>query len=550
MSTASSSPRDEPEETLPQPTGGPPPAPEGIPNDAEASAPHATRLADPDETEALERRRADLIRRHGRGLRRHAARGALVNTTFMIALSGLSFIRGFVLAHFLTRADYGVWGILAVSLGTLLWLKQVGIGDKYIQQDEDDQELAFQKAFTLELMFSGIFMVLLAAALPLFAILYNQWKLVPPGLVILLLLPANALQAPLWVYYRNMDFVRQRTLQAVEPVVGFVVALVVAAAGAGYWALAAGVLAGAWSSAVVAVIASPYKLRLRYDKGTLRSYASFSWPLFVANGSGLVIAQSAVIASNAKLGLAAVGVIALASNITVFTERVDGLITGTLYPAICAVRHRAKLLKESFIKSNRLALIWAMPFGVGLSLFCGDLVHYGLGDKWHPAVTLLQVYGAIAAIGHIGFNWDAYMRATGQTRPLAVAAAASMFTFVVFGIPLLLLYGLPGLAAGVALQTAANMVCRAYYLSKLFEGFDYLRHAMRAILPTVPAAAAVLLMRVVESGERTLAIAALELAVYCGLTVLATWWMERALLREALAYIRRRRGAPAPAAAS
>ena len=37
-----------------------------------------------------------------------------------------------------------------MSLGTLVWLKQVGIGDKYIQQDEGDQERAFQKAFTLE----------------------------------------------------------------------------------------------------------------------------------------------------------------------------------------------------------------------------------------------------------------------------------------------------------------------------------------------------------------------------------------------------------------
>ena len=47
--------------------------------------------------------------------------------------------------------EYGVWGILVAALGTLLWLKQVGIGDKYVQQEDDDQELAFQQAFTLEL---------------------------------------------------------------------------------------------------------------------------------------------------------------------------------------------------------------------------------------------------------------------------------------------------------------------------------------------------------------------------------------------------------------
>lgn len=534
-------------------TEGEPPVPtlphvEELTTEAEVTGPVSS-LPEPGAAEKARTssRREQLRQRHGRGLREHAARGTLVNTAFMTFLSLLGFVRGFVLAHFLTREDYGVWGILVVSLGTVLWLKQVGIGDKYIQQDEEDQELAFQKAFTLELVINLIFMVVLLVLLPVFALVYNQWKLVPPGLVILLLLPAGALQAPFWVFYRNMDFVRQRLLQSIDPVLGFVVALAMAIGGLGYWALAGGVLVGAWTSAIVAMVSSPYKLRLRYDRGTLRSYSSFSWPLFFANGSSLVIAQAAVIASNAKLGLGAVGVIALASNITTFTQRVDGLVTGTLYPAICAVRDQLQLLKESFIKSNRLALMWAVPFGTALTLFCGDLVHFALGDKWRPAVTLLRVYGVNAGLGHIAFNWDAYMRATGRTRPIAVASVAAMLSFVILGLPLLFRFGLSGLAAGVAIQTAAHVACRAYYLRKLFHGFDYLRHAARAILPSVPAVGIVLAMRVLESGQRTLLVASAELAVYIVATIGATWVGERKLLIEAVGYVRGRRAEAASA---
>src|SRR5439155_252876 len=125
----------------------------------------------------------------------------------------------------------------------------------------------------------------------------------------------------------------------------------------------------------------------------------------------------------------------------------------------------------------------------------------------------------------------AYMRATGRTRPLAVAGAASMITFVVLGLPLLVAYGLPGLAAGIALQVAANLVCRAYYLRKLFHGFDYLRHAARAIVPTIPAVAAVLAMRALESGQRTLGMAAAELGVYLAVTAAATWCAEHGVQR-------------------
>ena len=71
-------------------------------------------------------------RPHG-ALRRLTARGTLVNGVFLAFLSLLNLVRSFILAHELTREDYGIWGVILISLGTLLWLKQAGIGDKYIQ---------------------------------------------------------------------------------------------------------------------------------------------------------------------------------------------------------------------------------------------------------------------------------------------------------------------------------------------------------------------------------------------------------------------------------
>ena len=507
-------------------------------------------LADglPEQSEELQRNapqsRFDL---RGRSLRQFAARGTLINTAFMIGLSLLGFARGFILAIFLSREDYGVWGVLAVSLGTLLWLKQLGVGDKFIQQDEPDQEKAFQKAFTFELATNAIFIGILAAALPIVCIIYGEWELFAPGMfIVLLILPSGTLRAPLWIFYRRMEFLKQRALQAIDPVVAFVVSIGMAIAGFGYWALVGGMFAGAWCAAIGAVAFSPYKLRLRWDKGTLKEYWSFSWPLFVQGGSSMVIAQSAVFATEAHLGLAGAGAVALASTITQLTHRVDSLVTGTLYPAICAVQDRLDLLYESFVKTNRLALMWAVPFGFGLALFCGDLVTYVIGEKWRPAVELLQIYGIVAGIGHIGFNWDAYFRARADTKPMATASVAAMITFVAT-LPLLFIYDLRGLAMGVALQAAAHVAVRAYYLRRLFDGFAYLGHASRAILPTVPALGLVLGMRLMESDDRTFAMVAAEIAVYSAVTIVATWWLEKSLLREMLGYLRVRRAASAAA---
>jgi O-antigen/teichoic acid export membrane protein len=269
----------------------------------------------------------------------------------------------------------------------------------------------------------------------------------------------------------------------------------------------------------------------------IKGYWSFSAPLLVGAGATFVMAWSGVIAAKLELGVAAVGAIALADNIASFSERVDDLVTGALYPAVCAVKDRTELLYESFVKSNRLALMWAVPFGIGIALFCSDVVRFGIGERWRPAVIVLQLYGITAAIGHIGFNWTAYFRALGQTRPIAMQSLVAAAVFLATGIPLLLAIGLGGFAIGIALQGLATVILRAYYLQRLFLGFGFLKHAIRSFLPTVPAAGAVLLMRAVEPGGRTLAIALAELLAYVLVTLIATWYFEESLLREAAGHV-------------
>ena|SRR5437588_217666 len=478
-------------------------------------------------------------------LRTRVARGTLINTAFTVGIGLLGLLKGFILAGFLSPADYGLWGILIVSLSTLLWLKQVGIGDKFIQQDELDQEKAFQKAFTLELALTGVCVLMIAAATPLLVLIYGLPEMIPPIAVLSLTLLVSVFQAPLWVYYRKMDFARQRSLAAVDPLVGFAVSVALAAMGAGYWAFVGGIAAGTCAASLVAVASSPFKMRLRYERRSLRSYWSFSAPLMVGGAAGFASAWVAVLAAKIHLGVAAVGVIALAANISQFTDRVDQLITGSLYPAICAVKDRTSLLYESLVKSNRLALMWAVPFGVGVTLFCADLINFALGARWRGAITVLQVYGIAAALNHVGFNWTAYMRALGRTRLIAAESVAAASVFIVSAVPLMALFGLAGFAVAVGLQGVAAFVLRAFYLQRIFPGFDFLRHAARSFLPTLPAATVVLVARALESGTRTLGIAVGELAVYLLVTALTTWYLEGGLLREAAGYLLGRRTAAA-----
>jgi O-antigen/teichoic acid export membrane protein len=472
-------------------------------------------------------------------LRQRVARGTLVNAVFNVGLQLLGFFKGFIVAGFLTASEYGVWGLLVISLGTLLWLAQLGIDDKYVQQDHPDQEKAFQLAFTLQCMLAALFMVILAVGVPLFAIAYDKPEIIAPGLVLTLAMPTAALDTPLWVYYRRMNFLKQRRLALWDPIVAFFVTIALAVAGAGYWALVLGTLLGAWAGAIVAVRSSPYKLKLYYEKGTLREYATFSWPILIQNASGVLVAQLPIIFVQRHVGTAAVGAITLAGTISLYANRVDSIVTQALYPAIARVKDKPHLLFEAFTKSNRLALMWGVPCGVGIALFADDIVHYVLGDKWAFAIPVIQIMALAAGFNQFGFNWGAFYKAQNRTRPIAVAGVTMMVAVMALAIPLTYSDGVRGYAWGMALATGILILMRCFWLARLFPTVALFSHAARAMWPTVPATAAVLAIRAADGGPRSAGTAAGEAALFVILLGIGVFFAERNLMREVLGYLRR-----------
>lgn len=477
------------------------------------------------------------------GLRRRAARGSVINAAWLAAVSSLTLVKGVVVAAFLGTQAFGLWGLLTISFGTLFALAAVGLDEKYIQQDHQDQQAAFEIAFTLQTMLCGLFLVVGLIGIPLFSLLYDEPKILVPGLLLSLAFPLVALQTPVWVFYRRMDFLRQRILQSFEPVVSFFVTTGLAIGGLGLWALVIGTLAGSLVAAVVVVLNSPYKLRFRYEAGAIAEYARFSWPLLFGSLTAVLTLQIPIVVASRSLGVAAIGVITLATTISSYAKRVDDIVTQALYPAICAAKNRTEVLFETFSKSNRLALLWGFPCGIALALFGGDGIRLVLGEQWLPAVPVVQVFGVIAAIDQVAFNWTAFAMARGETRPIAIAGVVLFVVVTASGVPMLLTYGVVGFAYAMGAGTLAVMAVRIIYLAKLFPAFRILSHVSRAVLPTVPAAVLLLGERTLVGGDRTPTRVVAEVVAYSALVALGTMVAERALLREAVGYLRR---APAP----
>ena len=190
---------------------------------------------------------------------------------------------------------------------------------------------------------------------------------------------------------------------------------------------------------------------------------------------------------------------------------------------ICAVKDRAELLQEAFLKSNRMGMLWAAPTGLGIFLFAPDLVHFVIGSRWDEAIPVIQAFGLVAVFNQIAFNWSAFFRAIGDTKPMAVGAAAMAVGVTAIAVPLLAIHGLVGFAVGMAVANAGLVAVRVGYLTRIVPLGPMVLNVARGMLPAIAAFAVTGAVRLATwGGERTELQAAAEVALFLALSLAIT----------------------------
>ena len=236
-------------------------------------------------------------------------------------------------------------------------------------------------------------------------------------------------------------------------------------------------------------------------------------------------------------------------TLTRYADRVDRILTSTIYPAICAVQDRPATLAELWTKSNRLGLVWVMPFCAGLVLFAPDLVEFVLGDEWEPAVGLLQGMAVAAGLQQLGYNWFSFYRAANNPRPQAVESVVMVGSFLLLAVPGLFAWGFDGFVGGRIAGVLLMLAVRRHYVRELLPGARLGRLAARSLAPVLGAVACVVAARLLSWGDRDAVQAAAELVLFVAATTALTWTFERGLLRETSGYLRRApTSAPVPTA--
>lgn len=222
------------------------------------------------------------------------------------------------------------------------------------------------------------------------------------------LVPVMALGLPLRgsalvpeaLFQREMDFKSLAIRTNVATLIGGVVGVVLAFAGAGAWALAAQALATDLADSVAIWTMTKYRPRLQFERSATRDILRQASGTSVAGIANFGRQRFDLLIVGVVFGAAPAGLYRLATR---FTDLVLELtmrgIQGVSLPELARLQSTPDKLRKRFLEIIRLTSIMALPLLGILAAVAPEAVGL-LGDKWKPAAVPLAIL-CIATAGQL-----------------------------------------------------------------------------------------------------------------------------------------------------
>jgi O-antigen/teichoic acid export membrane protein len=364
-----------------------------------------------------------------------------------------SVVASIVLAHLLTPHEFGIAGMALVFTGIGVAFGDLALSAALIQRHElreEDRSTAFWTNAA-----AGTLLMLLGIAMsPLVADFFNQPSVAPlfaATSVVFLLWALCSTQSALLT--REMNFRPLEIRGMVAGVAGAAAAIGLGFAGAGAWALVGQAIVQAGASLVLLWTFATWRPKFIYSRASLRSLGSYSGKTLGSQMMGYFVNNVDNLLVGRFLGSVALGLYSVAYN-TMFlpVSRISTPLQQVLFSAFSKIQHEPKRLAEAWSRGNEVITAVNVPAFLGMAVIAPDFVPVVLGQKWEPAVPVLQ-WLSLAGVGTTlqTLNWS-----TTQ----AMGKPGVMLRFRLFSTPLTVLGFVIGLHWGVVGVAASFAITR------------------------------------------------------------------------------------------
>jgi O-antigen/teichoic acid export membrane protein len=454
-------------------------------------------------------------------LRHRAIKGVLWNFAQTLSQRGIGMLVTLLLARFLAPADFGLMAMLAVFLAVATSLMDSGFREALIQKSEVT-DTDYATALWANVALGAVAYLALFVCAPLVAGFYAEPRLVALLRVAGLIVPCTSVQVTtIAALSRQLDFRAQLMATVPASLISGGVAVALAYAGAGAWALVVQMLLAAVITSVLLLWKRHWLRNRVFDRRSFGQMFRFGRNMFAAGLLEIVFSNAYVVVIAKLFSASIAGYFFFAQRIRdlVLNQLVASIQTVT-YPAFVSIGADDARMKQGYRKLVRITTFVLFPTVLILAALAEPLFEALLPATWWPAALYLQLSclaGVLYPLHAVNLNVlkvkgrsDVFLGIEIVKKAMLVAVLAVSLRFGIMGV----LWG----------QVAVSVVSYGpnSYFTKRFIGYslwEQLGDVLPALLLALAAAAAALAAGSLVQGPaimKTGAGAALALALYLG----------------------------------
>lgn len=325
-----------------------------------------------------------------------------------------------ILARLLVPADFGLMALVAAALAILMLFADLGLSSALIHFPRPDRR-TLSTLYWLNLAASLGLMVLFGLLAWPLARLYQQPALAPVILAMSLAFPLSALgQQFRTLAEKELRFAVLARIEVAAALLGFSTAIMLAAAGAGVYALVAAPLVSVGCSSVLAwlFLSKDSRPGPHFNPGGATAFIRFgAYRLGEALWSNLRM-QADVFIGGLFVGPAAMGAYAVPRDLSlrVANTVVNPVVTRVGLPVMAKVQGDLAALKYVYLQTLRMTAAVNFPVYAVLAVFAEDLVAFLLGSQWQDSGFYLRLFALWGMIRSVGNPVGSLLYAAGHVR--------------------------------------------------------------------------------------------------------------------------------------
>lgn len=397
-----------------------------------------------------------------------------------------------VLARLLSPHDFGLVAIATSFVAVVEGLAAFDVHTALIRTRDEHRSL-FDTAWTLSVL-RGL---LAGGAMAGVAWLLDDERTRNVLLALALGPLVNGLVNPRFVTFeRGLVYSRVAAATLGAKAASVAVTLAVAFAVQSYWALVAGVLAGALASTVLSYALVPY--RPSFTLARARELFAFSGWLSLATITSTLAMETDRLIVGRLVGVADAGLYFMAQRIGVLpTRELISPLQRMVFPSFAEAVHDRERLRRGVVESINVFGSLSLPAGVGFALVASDFVPVVLGAQWTAVTPLVQVLVPYLGVrATLTMAWPCAM-ALGMVRPLFWVSVLYALVHLPVFIGGTALFGLPGAIWSIVLAGILYTYLNAWLLRRTLAITmrEILGQLRRPALATLAMLAAVIAVR-------------------------------------------------------